>query len=104
MIDVVRKAFFLGLGVLASGKDMVEKVINDMAERGEVTQEEAKKLASALVERGKREKDELVGMIKSEMKRILKESPIASKSEIEEIEERLSRIERMLEKGIKEQE
>lgn len=104
MIDLIRKAFFLGLGVLASGKDMVEKVLNEMAERGEVTQEEAKKLAAALVERGKREKDELLGMIKSEMKRILKESPVASKTELEEIEQRLSRIERLLEKEIKEKE
>jgi polyhydroxyalkanoate synthesis regulator phasin len=103
MTDMLRKAFFLGLGVLASGKDMIEKVVNDMADRGEVTQEEAKKLASSLVERGRREKDELVSMLNSEIKRLLKGSPVASKNELEEIEERLRKIERLLEEERKEQ-
>ena len=54
MQDFLRKGFNLGLGALTATKEKVEEVVNELIKKGEVGQEEGKKLINELIEKGLR--------------------------------------------------
>lgn len=93
----LRKAMFLGLGMLCVAKETSERIINELVARGEVSEEEAKKFLDELLQKGEEYRQEVKGFIRQEVEKLRGELGLVTKSEIDEIRERLDTLERKVE-------
>jgi len=93
MLDLLKKIFYFGVGVAWLTKEKAEEVVKKLSETGEVRGEEAKKLVSELAKKAEKEKQELKKSIRKEVHRVLADLGLASKEDIQRLEERIKKME-----------
>jgi len=96
MFELGRKAMLMGIGALSLTKETAEKLAADLAQKGEVTEEEAKKLVDELIERGNKERVQVHATIEKQVQKLLAETGVATKSDLQRLEERLASLEKQL--------
>jgi len=96
MFELVRKAMLMGIGVLSLTRETAEKLAADLAKKGEVTEEEGKRLADELIERGNKERAQIRATIEKHVQKLLAETGVATKSDLERLEKRLASLEKHL--------
>jgi polyhydroxyalkanoate synthesis regulator phasin len=93
MSSMFKKMMYFGLGALSLTRERAEDFINEMVERGEMSRDEARTYVDELIDRGEQERQELKAEIKDYMQKVKTEMGLISRDELEEIKERLSRLE-----------
>ncbi|MDA8235850.1 MAG: hypothetical protein M0Z31_13830 [Clostridia bacterium] len=96
MLDLFKKTFFMGMGVLSLTKEKAEKLVEELVEKGEVGTEEAKQFAKEMVERGEQEKAVLKETVKNELIKIKREIGLITKEEFTTLEQRIEQLEAKL--------
>lgn len=94
MRDGIEKAISLGLGIIAAGKEQIEKAVEELVKKGEVSRTESKELVDDLVRKGGDLKRQMESMVQERVNSILKETRFATREDIERIERRLDALER----------
>ncbi len=84
--DVLEKMFLLGVGFFSMTKDKVESTVNDLVERGRLSQSEGKTLISDLSERGMEQRDSFTGFVRDEIAKAMDRTNIARKSDVDRLE------------------
>nr|WP_207907624.1 polyhydroxyalkanoate synthesis regulator [Effusibacillus lacus] len=92
-MDLIKKGLALGIGLAVTSKEQVEKVVDEMVKKGEMSQEESKEVISRLIQRGEEEQRELKRMMREEIKQILAELNIATKEDINRLDRRIQNLE-----------
>ncbi|HHY92363.1 MAG TPA: polyhydroxyalkanoate synthesis regulator, partial [Firmicutes bacterium] len=72
MDSLLRKAMLFGLGALTMTKEALEKGIDELVKKGEVSQEEAREMMRELWERGQKERDNLARLVREQTERTMK--------------------------------
>jgi polyhydroxyalkanoate synthesis regulator phasin len=91
MSNLFEKSINLGLGALMYSRERVEEMVEELVNKGEIAQKDARQFASELVKKGEEEREELKGLIKNEVAgainqlNVAKKEDIVSKNEISEI-------------------
>lgn len=93
MMEIARKAFLMGVGALSMTKEKAEQLVNEMVQKGELSQKEAQDFISKIVDRGREEQKQIKDWFREEIKRMLAEAPVVSRTEYEKLEARLARLE-----------
>lgn len=93
MKDLLKKGLALGFGVAVFSKEQIEKVVDDLVKKGEVSTAESKELVNELIAKGEEEQKELQRVIREQFNKLLSEINIPTKEDIKRLEERLSRLE-----------
>lgn len=93
MKDLIRKGLALGLGLAVVSREQIEKFVDEMVKKGEVTSTESKDLIRELVEKGEAEKKEMNSRIHDQLEKLLKEFNIPTKADLERLEKRISDLE-----------
>jgi len=93
-INWFRKAVFLGLGIISVAKETSERLINELVAKGELSEEEAKKFIDELLQKGEEYREELKGFIRQEVDKLRGELGLVTRSEIDDIKERLAALEK----------
>lgn len=88
-LELAKKVFLSGLGIAALAKEKVEGVVNELVQRGDVTKKDADGIVEALVKRGQEAEDDLQKIIRNEIIRIMDEIGIATKKDLQAVEEKL---------------
>lgn len=94
MKSLLSQVFSLGVGAAAATKDQLEQTLHELVRRGELTRSEASGMLKEFTEKGAEAKKEADAMIKARISQIMGEMNLASKTEVEELKERIERIER----------
>ncbi|MGI6604805.1 MAG: polyhydroxyalkanoate synthesis regulator [Firmicutes bacterium] len=94
MSSVLRKAMLLGLGALTMTKETLEKGIDELVKKGEITQDEAKEMLRDLWERGQRERDNVLRLAQEQTERTLKALKGVSRDELGVLEKRIAALEK----------
>lgn len=102
MESVLRKVMLLGLGALTMTKEALEKGIDELVKKGEVSQDEAKELLRDMWERGQKERENLTRLVREQTERTLKAFKGASHEDLAALEARVAALERHL--GLKDTE
>ena len=55
-MNMIEKVLYLGLGVFSVTRERMEKVVNELIEKGELSREEARQVMDELIKRGEEEK------------------------------------------------
>ncbi|HQA49953.1 MAG: phasin family protein [Syntrophomonadaceae bacterium] len=95
-MNMIEKVLYLGLGVFSVTRERMEKVVNELIEKGELSREEAGQVMDELIKRGEEEKTAIHKMVQEEMGKIKKDLSMSTKSELEQLKQRIEELERRI--------
>ena len=96
MRDTFDRIFKLGLGAVVAGKEQIEKTVDELVEKGDITHNESKALVDELLQKGQETKQQIEMMARERVDKLLQDANIATKEDIARIESRLDALERTL--------
>jgi polyhydroxyalkanoate synthesis regulator phasin len=96
MIGMMRKAFYFGLGGISVTKEKAEQLVDELIKKKEVEPAEASGLVKELVEKGEQERAAAIEFIRKEVSHIRSELGLVTRTEIQEVLDRLKAIEERL--------
>ena len=93
MKDLINKGLAIGLGLAVVSKEQIEKLVDELVKKGEVSAGESKDLIRELFEKGEAEKKEMNVRIHDQMEKLLKDLNIPTKADLERLEQRIQDLE-----------
>lgn len=97
MSDFLKKGFLLGLGAAVSGKEKLDNKLQEMVEKNELTQEQARTVMQNFIDKGEMKADEWNTKQYEQTQQIAKDLGLATKEDINDLETRISELEAKLE-------
>ncbi|WP_425800759.1 phasin family protein [Desulfitobacterium sp. Sab5] len=96
MMDLLKKGLALGLGLAIVSKEQIEKVVDELVKKGDVSVAESKDLIHELVEKGEEQQKEFNSKIKEQMQKLLDELNVPTQADIDRLEKRIANLENQL--------
>lgn len=96
MIDLLKKGLALGLGFAIVSKEQIEKVVDELVKKGEVSVTESKDLVNDLVQKGQEQQQEINSKMQEQFQKLLGELKIPTLADIERLEKRIASLENQL--------
>lgn len=100
MVEMVRKVLLASIGAVALTQEEVEKVINKLIERGEIAEKDGRKLVKDLMAKRRKKVTEVQAETEDEfqqrMEDVLARMNIASKSDIDSLNRKLTTLSKKL--------
>jgi polyhydroxyalkanoate synthesis regulator phasin len=93
MKDLIQKGLALGLGFAVVSKEQIEKVVDELVRKGELSATESKELINELISKGDEQQKEINSKLRDHVQKILDELNIPSKADIERLEKRIAQLE-----------
>ena len=93
MKDMLKKGLALGLGFAVVSKEQIEKVVDDLVKKGELSANESKELMSELVQKGEEQQTEISTKLKEQVQSILAELHLPTQGDLERLEKRIAQLE-----------
>ncbi|GKU81600.1 phasin family protein [Niallia sp. NCCP-28] len=94
MKNTIGKALSLGLGLAIAGKEQVEKTVEELVKKGEVTKGESKELIEHLLRKGEEMKGQMEAIAREKVSAVFTEKGIATVEDMKRLEERIEALER----------
>jgi polyhydroxyalkanoate synthesis regulator phasin len=92
-MDLFKQVFTLGLGAAVITKEQIEKTVDTLVKKGEVSSTESKELINQWLEKGEQAKQELDDIVKTRVNQMLSSMDIVTKEEFQELERRIQALE-----------
>lgn len=93
MKDLIKRGLALGLGFAVVSKEQIEKVIDELVKKGEISAGESKDLMSELLQKGEEQQKEINAKLRDQVKKILEEFNVPSKADFDRLEKRIVQLE-----------
>ncbi|MBW1741380.1 MAG: hypothetical protein JRJ42_09660 [Deltaproteobacteria bacterium] len=94
MSQLFKKALLLGLGVTVLIEETMEKIAGELAKRGKMTTEEARKMAKDLVDEAKKEIESVHQKGIKGLEKVFSDFHVTTKKEFEDLEKRVKDLEK----------
>lgn len=94
MKDLFDKVIATGIGLAITSKEQVEKIVDELVKKGEVTKAESSSYVEGLIKKGEASRAQIEETIRERVQSILGERKYVSREEFETIERRLEALER----------
>ena len=98
MIDLIKKAMFVGIGIASLTKDKIEEIAKEFVEKGKISEQEGKKLVDELLARSDESKEAIRQQVDERIQLAFQKMNIARSSEIEELKQQIKELQAALEK------
>ncbi|MEN8188676.1 MAG: hypothetical protein ABFS19_02425 [Thermodesulfobacteriota bacterium] len=82
MIDLIKKAMFMGLGAASLTKEKVEEVAREFVDKGKLSQQEGEKLVDELMKKSDQAKDDLKEQVSQKVEEVLAGMNLAKKEDV----------------------
>lgn len=96
MIDLLRKGLALGLGLAIMSKEQIEKTVDELVKKGEVSVTESKDLIHELIQKGEEQQEDLNVKIQAQFQKLLRELNVSTQADIDRLEKRIANLENQL--------
>lgn len=93
MSDILKKGFLLGLGAAISGKEKLEKKLNELVDKNEISQEQAKEVMNNFIEKGELKKEEWSGKQVEQTQKMAQDLGLATKDDIAALQAQIMELE-----------
>lgn len=90
---MLRKAMLLGLGAFTMTKEALEKAVDELVKKGEISQDEAKETLRELLDKGQQERENLTGIVREQVERATRTFAGVSREEFAGVKARLDNLE-----------
>lgn len=94
MLDFIRKMTLAGAGLAIVTTEKIQELANELVKKGEMTEKEAREAVNEYVEKSKQAKKDLEGKMEQWVAGFLNRMNIPTRKELDEIKERLARLEK----------
>jgi polyhydroxyalkanoate synthesis regulator phasin len=91
MIELIKKAFYTGLGAAELTREKVEELAKELAEKGKVSDSEIKKFVDEMLDKSQERKDQLMKQFEKVAEDALKKMNLASRDDLDALEKRLAK-------------
>lgn len=90
MIDLIKKAFYTGLGAAELTREKVEELAAELSEKGKVSESEIKKFVDEMLARSQERKEQLKKQLEKVSEETMKRMNLASRDDLDALEKRLA--------------
>ncbi|AEH48027.1 phasin family protein [Parageobacillus thermoglucosidasius] len=90
----IKKWLMFGLGLAVTGKEQVEKFVDELVKKGELSLEEAKDIMDQWIQQKEERKAELQSMVREQLKQMTDKLDLATKEDIRKLEQRIENLEK----------
>ncbi len=90
MRDLFERSFLAGVGLLSMTRERAQKVVDELAQRGEIEKEDVKDSVEHLVQRGEEERQGLRSLIRDEVKSALADIDLATKQDLRDMADKIN--------------
>jgi|APIni6443716594_1056825.scaffolds.fasta_scaffold49669_2 poly(hydroxyalkanoate) granule-associated protein len=94
MLDFIRKMTLAGAGLAIVTTEKIQEFADELVKKGEMTEKEAREAVNEYVEKSKQAKKDLEGKMEQWVTGFLNRMNIPTRKELDEIKERLARLEK----------
>lgn len=95
--DLLKKSLAIGLGFAVTSKEQVEKLVDELVKKGELSKEEAKQYLEELLRKGTETQEQLEKKLNEKANQLLNRSNLVTKEELFRLEKRIQELEQRLE-------
>lgn len=95
MKNMIKKGLSLGLGLAVTSKEKAEIIVDELVKKGELNREESKEFIDQLLQKSEETQKELDKIINKNMKELLGELNLATKEDIQRLEQRIIHLENL---------
>lgn len=92
MIELMKKALLMGLGVASLTKEKIEEMSRDFIEQGKLTQQEGEKLVDDLLAKAEESKKDLKKEIDNRVEEIITKMNLVRMSDLDEVKLQLQQL------------
>ncbi len=92
MIELMKKALLMGLGVASLTKEKIEEMSRDFIEQGKLTQQEGEKLVDELLAKAEESKQDLKKEIDNRVEEIITKMNLVRMSDLDEVKLQLQQL------------
>ncbi|MDQ0159271.1 phasin family protein [Alkalibacillus salilacus] len=93
MRDTFKKGLSLGLGLAQASKEQVDKVLDEMYDKGELSKSELTNLLNEVRQKGEQRQEEMDQKVHELVKSYLHELNIPTREDYDELEKRIAELE-----------
>jgi polyhydroxyalkanoate synthesis regulator phasin len=96
-MSILKKGLAFGLGLALASKEQVEKLIDELVKKGELSLEESKDIIDQWKQQTEERKAELQRIVREQIKQVIDKFDLVTKDELQQLEQRIRRLEEKLE-------
>ena len=96
MKDLLKKGLALGLGLAVESKEQLEKMVDELVKKGELSVADSKDLINELVQKGENQQKEMNAKIQEQFQKIIGELNLPTRADIDRLEKRIANLENQL--------
>lgn len=93
MIDEIRRVALITSGVVELTRNRAEQIVKDLVQGGDLRRENASSLVREMLERSKANRDEMMRIVRAEIRSQIASLGVATSRDIERLERRVARLE-----------
>jgi polyhydroxyalkanoate synthesis regulator phasin len=97
-MSILKKGLAFGLGLALASKEQVEKLIDELVKKGELSLEESKDIIDQWKQQTDERKAELQRIVREQIKQVIDKLDLVTKDELQQLEQRIRRLEELEEK------
>jgi len=97
LLGLARRVLLAGIGAVALAQDEVEAFVNKLVERGEIAEQDGRKLIREMVERRRKEAGKAEEELDRRVEELLKRLNVPSRSDIEALSAKIAALTRKVE-------
>jgi polyhydroxyalkanoate synthesis regulator phasin len=90
MIDLIKKAFYTGLGAAELTREKVEELAAELSEKGKVSDSEIKKFVDEMLAMSQERKEQLKKQLEKVSEETMRRMNLASRDDLDALEKRLA--------------
>ncbi len=94
MMDYMKKAMLIGMGLAAATREKIEEVTAELVKKGELSEKEGREMVNDLLERSRKMKDEMDKKVEKIVSDTLVRFNLPTRKEVSELRERIEALEK----------
>ena len=94
MFETINKAFLIGVGLAATAGEKVEELAKELAEKGKLSEADARKLADNMMAKSAKARKDLQTQVEKWMEQSLHKMHLPTKDDIASLKARIAKLEK----------
>jgi len=92
MVDMIKKAFYTGLGLAVLTKEKAEEMIKDISQQAKLSEHEGKELMDGLMKQSEEARQDFQAKVDEAVLAVVKRMRLATKDEVESLRARVEEL------------
>jgi polyhydroxyalkanoate synthesis regulator phasin len=92
MVDLIKKAFYTGLGLAVLTKDKAEELVQDLAQQAKLSENEGKELVDSLLKQSDEARQDFQAKVDEAVLAVVKRLHLATRDEVESLRAKVEEL------------